>query len=236
MLKLKELKAKQQAQQQAQQQQQTAAPASESSSKEPEAQNNPTGFALKRQPSKELADTRRQKSKENVFSLGGSNRKEKKKKPNAAEIRVHKDLSEMQPVSGTRLDFPNPDDLMAFMLYVKATDGLWKNAEYKFTVHVPSNYPYDPPKVVCETPIYHPNIDTQGHVCLNILRADWMPVLNLGAVIFGVVTLFLEPNPEDPLNKEAAKLMLENRSSFDRNVRQSLQGGYVDGKQYPKLL
>jgi len=142
----------------------------------------------------------------------------------------------MQPVSGTRLEFPNTDDLMSFVLYVKATDGLWKSAEYKFSVHVPTNYPYDPPKVVCETAIYHPNIDTQGHVCLNILRADWMPVLNLGAVIFGIMTLFLEPNPEDPLNKEAAKLMIENRSTFDRNVRTSLTGGYVEGKQYPKLL
>jgi len=37
------------------------------------------------------------------------------------------------------------------------------------------------------------------------------------------------------LNKEAAKLMLENRSAFDRNVKSSLAGGYVDGKQYPKL-
>lgn len=97
MLKLKELKAKQQAQQQeAQQKQQTAAStstdSSSTSSKEPEAQNNPTGFALKRQPSKELADTRRQKSKENVFSLQGSARKEKKKKNNAAELRVHKGI------------------------------------------------------------------------------------------------------------------------------------------------
>jgi ubiquitin-protein ligase len=39
--------------------------------------------------------------------------------------------------------------------------------------------------------IYHPNIDTDGKVCLNILRADWMPVLNLGSVVFGLLTLFL---------------------------------------------
>lgn len=39
--------------------------------------------------------------------------------------------------------------------------------------------------------VYHPNIDLEGHVCLNILRADWMPVLSLGSVIFGLMTLFL---------------------------------------------
>ncbi len=63
-----------------------------------------------------------------------------------------------------------------------------------------------------------------------------MPVLNLGSVIFGLVTLFLEPNPDDPLNKEAAQLMIDNRSQFERNVKSALQGGYVAGRQFPKLL
>jgi ubiquitin-protein ligase len=32
-------------------------------------------------------------------------------------------------------------------------------------------------------------------------------VLDIGAVINGLFFLFLEPNPQDPLNKEAAELM-----------------------------
>jgi ubiquitin-protein ligase len=39
--------------------------------------------------------------------------------------------------------------------------------------------------------VYHPNIDWEGHVCLNILRADWRPVLSLNSVIYGIMTLFL---------------------------------------------
>ena len=49
--------------------------------------------------------------------------------------------------------------------------------------------------------IYHPNLDLEGNVCLNILREDWKPVLNLNAVMVGLQYLFLEPNPDDPLNK-----------------------------------
>lgn len=52
--------------------------------------------------------------------------------------------------------------------------------------------------------IYHPNIDLEGNVCLNILREDWKPVLNLNAVIIGMQFLFLEPNADDPLNKGAS--------------------------------
>jgi len=125
---------------------------------------------------------------------------------------------------------------MVFELFVTPTDGLYKGAEYKFTITIPSTYPYDPPKAQCETPVYHPNIDWDGHVCLNILRADWMPVLNLGAVVFGVMTLFLQPNPDDPLNKEVAQLMIDNRTQFEKNVKQALQGGYVGTRQYPRLL
>jgi len=48
--------------------------------------------------------------------------------------------------------------------------------------------------------VYHPNIDPKGNVCLNILRDDWTPTLNLQAVLFGLVHLFYYPNPDDPLD------------------------------------
>lgn len=60
------------------------------------------------------------------------------------------------------------------------------------------------------TKIYHPNIDLEGHVCLNILRDEWKPVLDINAVIYGIIYLFYEPNPNDPLNHgefTAAKMM-----------------------------
>lgn len=73
-------------------------------------------------------------------------------------------------------------------------------------------------------------------MCLNILRADWKPVLTLGSVLFGLMTLFLEPNPDDPLNQEAAELMIHNKAEFERNVKKALRGGQVQGHQFPKLL
>lgn len=44
-------------------------------------------------------------------------------------------------------------------------------------------------------------------MCLNILREDWKPVLNLNSVMVGLQYLFLEPNADDPLNKGALKQM-----------------------------
>jgi len=151
-------------------------------------------------------------------------------------LRAQKDISEMDPIPGTKMSFPDPDNIMKFEVAIKPTDGLYKDATFIFIVDVPTNYPYDPPKVLCNTMVYHPNIDWEGKVCLNILRQEWMPVLSLGSVIFGLMTLFLEPNPDDPLNKEAAVLMIEKPKEFEKNVRESLRGGYVAGRRFPKLL
>jgi ubiquitin-conjugating enzyme E2 M len=55
-------------------------------------------------------------------------------------------------------------------------------------------------------------VDLEGNVCLNILREDWKPVLNLNSVMVGLQYLFLEPNADDPLNKGEEKYFSATRS------------------------
>jgi ubiquitin-conjugating enzyme E2 M len=86
------------------------------------------------------------------------------------------------------------------------------------------------------TQIYHPNIDVEGNVCLNILREDWKPVLDINAVIYGLIYLFYEPNPDDPLNREAAELFRNDIRSFERMVGRTLRGGHIDGQKYERLI
>jgi ubiquitin-conjugating enzyme E2 M len=38
--------------------------------------------------------------------------------------------------------------------------------------------------------VYHPNIDLEGNVCLNILREDWTPILNINIIIYGLFNRF----------------------------------------------
>ena len=73
-------------------------------------------------------------------------------------------------------------------------------------------------------------------MCLNILRADWKPVLGINAVVLGLIFLFIEPNPTDPLNHEAAELMRNNKSDFANKVKRTLRGGRYDGKDFPKMI
>ena len=50
---------------------------------------------------------------------------------------------------------------------------------------------FDNVQVKCETKVYHPNIDLDGNVCLNILREDWKPVLTINSIVYGLQYLFL---------------------------------------------
>ncbi|KAJ1550868.1 NEDD8-conjugating protein ubc12, partial [Nowakowskiella sp. JEL0078] len=127
------------------------------------------------------------------------------------------------------LSYPNPDDTTFSVLTITPDDGFYKGGCFKFTIKVGTNYPHEPPKVLCTQKIYHPNIDLEGNVCLNILREDWKPVLNLNSVLMGLQFLFLEPNPDDPLNRDAALVLNQNRKTFETNVLKSMKGGSVGG-------
>ncbi len=96
------------------------------------------------------------------------------------------DLSELSLGSTMRMEFPDPDDILNFTLIIEPDEGMYRGGRFTFEFKINPNFPHEPPKVECKQKIYHPNIDLQGKVCLNILREDWKPVLNLNAVIVGL--------------------------------------------------
>ncbi|KAI0715351.1 ubiquitin-conjugating enzyme/RWD-like protein [Earliella scabrosa] len=160
----------------------------------------------------------------------------KKPKTSAAQIRVQKDLTELDLPSTMVTTFPDPADLLNFTLTITPDEGMYKGGSFLFTFKINANYPHEPPKVKCEQKIYHPNVDLAGNVCLNILREDWKPVLNLNSVMVGLQYLFLEPNADDPLNKEAAEELKRNREQFIYNVKSSMRGGTIKGEKYDVVI
>ncbi|CZT06604.1 hypothetical protein WAI453_005983 [Rhynchosporium graminicola] len=179
----------------------------------------------------------------------------KRKKVTAAQLRVQKgiaqlqkrpsclsilivrpDLSELSLPSTMKTDFPDPDDTLNFTLTIEPDEGMYKGGRFHFTFAISQGFPHEAPKVKCTQKIYHPNIDLEGNVCLNILREDWKPVLNLQSVVVGLQFLFLEPNASDPLNKEAAEDLRSNREGFKRNVRAAMGGGAVKNQSFERVL
>eukprot|EP00041_Stephanoeca_diplocostata_P010900 m.174686 g.174686 ORF g.174686 m.174686 type:complete len:184 (+) comp18332_c0_seq1:180-731(+) len=160
----------------------------------------------------------------------------KQNKVSAAQLRVQKDHSDLQLPSSCTLEFEDADDLLNFTLIMKPEEGMYKGGKFVFSFKVSGGYPHEAPKVHCDTKIYHPNIDLDGNICLNVLREDWKPVLNLQTIVYGLVFLFLEPNMDDPLNKEAAEVMKRDRVKFEKNVRKAMRGEFVEGTQFDRCL
>jgi ubiquitin-conjugating enzyme E2 M len=178
-----------------------------------------------------------------VFGLGrggGGQQQQPSSTPGAkvhpGQIRMQTELSELELPPSCKIEFPAPNDLMQFIVHISPDEGYWKGASYKFAFLIKPMYPHDAPKVKCETPIYHPNIDQDGNVCLNILREDWKPILSISAVIYGLLYLLLEPNGNDPLNQEAAEVLRNNRPEFARIVARTLRGGVVGERNFPRLI
>lgn len=101
------------------------------------------------------------------------------------------DISELNLPKTCATDFPDPDDLLNFKLIISPDEGFYRDGRFVFNFRVGSNYPHEPPKVKCGTQVYHPNIDLEGNVCLNILREDWNPVLTINSIVYGLQFLFL---------------------------------------------
>ena len=133
---------------------------------------------------------------------------------------VAKELSDL-PQQPNMTIIPATDMCVVICFNVKE-NSLWKGAQYLFTLTLPSKYPFVPPIVHCKTKIYHPNIDQQGNVGLHILQ-DWKQMPCLGAVIESLAHLFVEPDERNLLNQEAAELMRRNVSTYQQNIRRSLQ-------------
>ncbi|KAG0487403.1 hypothetical protein HPP92_009498 [Vanilla planifolia] len=94
---------------------------------------------------------------------------------------------------------------------------------FTLRIQVPERYPFQPPNITFVTPIYHPNIDSGGRICLDILnlppKGAWQPSLNISTVLTSIGLLMTEPNPDDGLMVEASREYKYNRKVFDEKAR-----------------
>lgn len=141
-----------------------------------------------------------------------------------SEKRIEKELEQLdadfQSIPGCSAG-PISDNLFRWSGTITGTvDTPYEHGVFKLDIIFPRDYPYKAPNVTFITPIYHCNINEDGQICLDILKDKWSPILTIGKVLLSICSLLSDPNPDDPLNTDAADIFLSDRGFHDRIARE----------------
>ena len=99
-------------------------------------------------------------------------------------------------------------------------DSPYAGGVFFLDIHFPADYPFKPPKVHFTTRIYHCNINSNGGICLDILKDQWSPALTISKVLLSICSLLTDPNPDDPLVPDIAQLLKTDRARHDSTARE----------------
>ncbi len=91
--------------------------------------------------------------------------------------------------------------------------------KFRMKLVLSHDYPSSPPRGFFLTKIYHPNVSSNGDICVNTLKKDWTPETSLKHVLQVIRCLLIVPFPESSLNDEAGKLFMDSYDEFARRAR-----------------
>lgn len=114
--------------------------------------------------------------------------------------------------------FPEGENLFKWIGTIMGPkDTVYEDQKYKLSMQFPNSYPYSAPVVKFITPCFHPNVDTGGNICLDILKDKWSALYDVRTILLSIQALLGEPNINSPLNSLAAELW-KTQEQYKRHV------------------
>jgi ubiquitin-conjugating enzyme E2 D/E len=137
--------------------------------------------------------------------------------------RITKELADLQrdPPANCSAGPTDESDLYNWTAtIVGPEDSPFQGGVFFLNVQFPTDYPFKPPKVSFTTRIYHPNINSNGSICLDILKDQWSPALTISKVLLSISSLLTDANPNDPLVPEIAHIYKNDRARYENTARE----------------
>jgi len=115
---------------------------------------------------------------------------------------------------------PKGDNLYEWVSAIMGPPGSpYDGGSFFLDIQFTPDYPFKPPKVTFKTRIYHCNVNSQGVICLDILKDNWSPALTISKVLLSICSLLTDCNPADPLVGSIANKYLHDREEHDQIAR-----------------
>ncbi|KAL3609825.1 hypothetical protein D5086_000845 [Populus alba] len=152
-----------------------------------------------------------------------------------ASKRILKELKDLQKDPPTSCSAgPVAEDMFHWQATIMGPpDSPYAGGVFLVTIHFPPDYPFKPPKVAFRTKVFHPNINSNGSICLDILKEQWSPALTISKVLLSICSLLTDPNPDDPLVPEIAHMYKTDRSKYETTARSWTQKDHLEDDPHP---
>lgn len=160
-----------------------------------------------------------------------------------AQKRLMQELQPLQKEKWVNIDTDDTNLLRWKLgLWVVNPDSVWHGAYLKAEMRFPTEYPYQPPTFRFLTKnIYHPNVYTDGNLCISILHKPgedeasgelanerWNVLHGVESVLRSVLLLLDDPEINSPANVDASVLYRDHRVDYDKLAKATVEKSQKD--------
>ncbi|XP_002165312.1 ubiquitin-conjugating enzyme E2 E2 isoform X1 [Hydra vulgaris] len=149
-------------------------------------------------------------------------KKEKESRKRIGAGRIQRELGELSldpPPNCSAA--PKGDNLYEWLATIMGPQGSpYAGGIFFLDITFPQDYPFKPPKVIFKTRIYHCNINSQGVICLDVLKDKWSPALTISTVLISLIALLSDCNPADPLVGNIAQQYITDKETHDLTAKE----------------
>lgn len=116
--------------------------------------------------------------------------------------------------------FPDADNIHLMKALITGPSGSpFVGGTFVLDIRLPNDYPFKPPSIKFETPVYHCNVSDTGLICIDILQDKWSPALTVAKAIEAIRIMLSNPDTDNALRQWIAELTIAWQVSGGADTR-----------------